>query len=128
MNAVHTLRFQHHVNILCPVLRVSRSTYYKHFRHAPALRTLENQKIRSAILELYAKSRKRFEIRQRLSVEYRISISVGRVYRLMKSMQLLKMSTIKHCHRPVRTKDSRLPGHSKSSGMAVRSSSNAFSP
>ena len=117
MNAVHTLRFQHHINILCRVLRVSRSTYYKHFHHAPAPRTLENQKIRSAILELYAKSGKRFgayKIRQRLSVEYGISISVGRVYRLMKSIQLPKMSTIKpKAVFPANTSDSDCPNHLK---------------
>ena len=117
MNAVHTLRFQHHIKTLCRVLRVSRSTYYKHFHHAPAPRTLENQKIRSAILELYAKSGKRFgayKIRRRLSVEYGISISVGRVYRLMKSMQLPKMSTIKpKAVFSVSTADSDCPNHLK---------------
>ncbi|WP_374197067.1 IS3 family transposase [Acetivibrio sp. MSJd-27] len=49
-------------------------------------------------MELYAKSEKRFgayKIRQRLWVEYGISISTGRVSRLMKSMQLPKMSSIK---------------------------------
>lgn len=111
------MRFEHHINILCRVLRVNRSTYYKHFHHAPAPRTLENQKIRSAILELYAKSGKRFgayKIRQRLSVEYGISISTGRVYRLMKSMQLPKMSSVKpKAVFSTNTADSDCPNHLK---------------
>ena len=37
-------------------------------------------------------------MRQRLKAEYGVNISTGRVYRLMKSMQLPKMST----HRNIR--------------------------
>jgi len=98
LNAVHALRFQHTIKTLCRVLRVNRSTYYKHLNHKPAARTLENQRIRSAILEIYGKYRKRFgtqKIQQRLLVEYGISISGGRVYRLMKEMHLPKMATVK---------------------------------
>ena len=50
---------------------------------------------------MYIRSRKRFgayKIRQRLEVEYGINISAGRVYRLMKIMQLPKMSTVKPRH------------------------------
>ena len=95
---MHALRSQHHIKTLCRVLRVNRSTYYKHFKQQQSPRALENQHLRSAILEVYIKSHKRFgahKIQQRLSVEYGISISVGRVYRLMKTMQLPKMSTVK---------------------------------
>jgi transposase InsO family protein len=80
------------------VLRVNRSTYYKHFNSPEAPRNIENQRIRRAILELYTKSKQRFgagKIRQRLSAEYGINISEGRVYRLMKGMSLPKMSTVK---------------------------------
>lgn len=31
LNAVHILRFQHRITTLCRVLKVNRSTYYKHF-------------------------------------------------------------------------------------------------
>ena len=47
---------------------------------------------------IYSKSKKRlgaYKIRQRLIVEYNKKVSVGKVYRLMKSMALPKMSTIK---------------------------------
>lgn len=79
-------------------LRVNRSTYDKHFSSPVAPRTLYNQKLRSLILEVYAVSKKRFganTICFVLSRDYGISISVGRVYRLMKTMQLPKMSTVK---------------------------------
>lgn len=82
---------------------MNRSTYYKHFNTPPAKRTVQNQQLRSAILDIYAKSRKRFgayKIKQRLLTEYGTSISIGRVYRLMKKMQLPKMSTIKPKYLP----------------------------
>jgi putative transposase len=77
---------------------VSRSTYYKHFSVGLSARELENQALRSDILVIYSKSKKRlgaYKIRQRLAVEYNKKISVGKVYRLMKSMALPKMSTVK---------------------------------
>lgn len=83
---------------MCRVLRVNRSTYYKHFSAKPAPRTLENQEIRSKILQIYSSSKKRLgatKIQVVLLRDYGINISVGRVYRLMKGMQLPKMSTIK---------------------------------
>ncbi len=77
---------------------MNRSTYYKHFSSKPAPRTIENQEIRSRILEIYSHSKKRLgaaKIQVVLLRDYGINISVGRVYRLMKDMQLPKMSTIK---------------------------------
>jgi putative transposase len=77
---------------------VNRSTYYKHFSAKAAPRTLENQRIRTAILEIYFDSKKRFgahKIGRRLQTEYGMHISDGRVYRLMRGMNLPKMSTIK---------------------------------
>lgn len=49
-------------------------------------------------MKIYTDSKKRlgaYKIRQRLLVEYHKNISVGRVYRLMNSMTLPKMSTAK---------------------------------
>ena len=103
MNAIYTLRHQHAIKTLCRVLRVNRSTYYKHFKEKESAREVENQTLRSEILTLYSRSAKRmgaYKIRQRLLVEYGRTVSVGRVYRLMKSMVLPKMSTVK----PVSTK------------------------
>jgi len=98
MNAVHRLRTQHRIKTLCRVLEVNRSSYYKHYRGKPAARTLENQRLRVMILTIYNESRQRFgvnKIRQRLITEYGITISCGRVYRLMKTMDLVKMGTVK---------------------------------
>jgi len=76
---------------------VHRSTYYKHFSSVSP-RTLENQKLRQLILEIYHFSKKWFgprKIKDLLSSDYGIPISVGRVQRLMTGMQLPKMSTVK---------------------------------
>lgn len=77
---------------------MNRSTYYNHLNHVPSCRELENQDIRFKLLELYIKYHKRLgaiKLNRRLYVEYDICISLGRVYRLLKSMNLPKMSTIK---------------------------------
>ena len=79
-------------------MRVNRSSYYKHFNNNPSPRTLENQKIKSTILTIYFSSKKRlgvYKINSLLSREYGINISIGRTYRLFKSMNLPKMSTVK---------------------------------
>ena len=80
------------------MLKVNRSTYYKRFSGKVAPRTKENQHLRKVILEIYTSSQKRLgaaKIRRILLRDYGISISIGRVYRLMKSMNLPKMSTVK---------------------------------
>jgi transposase InsO family protein len=79
-------------------LSVNRSTYYKHYNKKEVPRDLENQALRSHILTIYSRSKKRlgaYKIRQRLIVEYGKKISIGRIYRLIKAMALPKMSTIK---------------------------------
>ena len=78
------------------MLNVNRSSYYKHFHSPLSKRELENQSLRTKILKLYNASDKRLgahKMKQRLTAEYGINISAGRVYRLIKSMQLPKMST-----------------------------------
>ncbi len=77
---------------------MNRSTYYKRVSASPAPRTLENQQLRKQILEIYTATQKRMgaaKIQRILLRDYGVSISVGRVYRLMKSMALPKMSTSK---------------------------------
>ena len=74
------------------MLKVNRSTYYKHFSAEPSPRIKENQYIASLILHIYADYNKRlgaYKITYVLQRDYGINISVGRVYRLMK--QLLQM-------------------------------------
>jgi putative transposase len=83
---------------------VNRSTYYKHFSSSPAPRTTQNEQIKANILHIYADYQKRlgaYKIRYILKRDYGIEISIGRVYRLMKSINLPKMSTVKpflHSH------------------------------
>ena len=95
-------------------MNVNRSTYYASVNRKPSARTLENQRLRAAILEIYIKSRKRFgaeKIKQRLLAEHGINVSPGRVYRLMKEMQLPKMSTIKPKVVPNLVADLDCPNH-----------------
>ena len=95
---MYQLRHEHAVKTLCRVLQVNRSTYYKHFYTKAAPRTIENRNLRKKILTLYAASDKRLgvrKMRKRLEVEYGIKISTGRVYRLMRGMQLPRMATEK---------------------------------
>jgi len=80
------------------VLRVNRSTYYAHLNHTPSKRSIENDKISGLILKIYLDNKKRFganKTRYVLECEYGIKVSVRRVYRLMKSLNLPKMSTVK---------------------------------
>lgn len=95
---MHLLRHEHKIKTLCRILRVNRSTYYKHYQNKKAPRIAENQQIRQLILETYAKYRKSlgaYKIQIVLERDYGVRISVGRVYRLMKGMDLPKMSTVK---------------------------------
>ena len=74
------------------------STYYKYINRHLASRKQENQQLKQNILEIYAKTDKRLGSRKMkfcLTQEYCISISEDRVYRLMKQMNLPKMSTAK---------------------------------
>ena len=65
---------------------------------------------RAAVFELRAKTDKRLEtrkIKDCLNRDYCINISRGRVYRLMKTMNLPKMSTVKPPKTPkIKTDDS----------------------
>ncbi len=77
---------------------MNRSTYYKRFHSEPAPRVKENQEIAKNILKIYADYDKRlgaYKITHVLSRDYGIKISVGRVYRLIKTLHLPRMSTDK---------------------------------
>lgn len=90
------------------MLGVNRSTYYKHYNSKPADRIKENQDIAKAIIQIYADYNKRlgaYKITYVLQRDYGIHISIGRVYRLMRNLQLPKMSTEKP-YRNYRHKDS----------------------
>ena len=84
--------------MLCRVLHVNRSTYYNFINKKPAKRELENQCLRKHLIEIYMKAKKRIGTRTFniiLLRDYGINISEGRIFRLLKSTTLPKMSTIK---------------------------------
>lgn len=98
LDAVYKLRHQYKIKTLCRVLKVHRSTYYKHFYSELVPRTCENQVIRKNILQIYSdydNSLGAYKIRRVLERDYSINISLGRVYRLMNTMNLPKRSTEK---------------------------------
>ncbi|ERJ79477.1 hypothetical protein HMPREF1987_02370 [Peptostreptococcaceae bacterium oral taxon 113 str. W5053] len=77
---------------------MNRSTYYKHFSSDVAPRVKENQKISEFILKICADCDKRlgaYKTAHLLQRDYGIKISVGRVYRLMKTLTLPRISTDK---------------------------------
>ena len=93
---------------------MNRSTYYKHFNSEPAPRVKENQSIKQAILQIYADCDKRigaYKITYILERDYGIHVSVGRVYRLMSSMQLPSMSTDKPHYRAAKRDDGTYHNH-----------------
>ena len=95
---MHKLRHQYDIKTLCRVLRINRSTYYKHFYSDLAPRTKENPLIRKHLLQIYTdydNSLGAYKIRRVLERDYGINISLGRVYRLMNTMNLPKRSTEK---------------------------------
>jgi len=56
MRAVHLLRHEHAIIILCRVLNVNRSSYYKHFNSKESKRAIENRKIKNCILQIYSEA------------------------------------------------------------------------
>ena len=98
LEAVHKLCFQHGSKLLCKVLGINRSSYYKHYNSEPANHTKENQEIAKTILKIYTDYNKRldaYKITYVLKRDYGINICLGRVYHLMKTLQLPRMSTKK---------------------------------
>ncbi len=94
MTAIHFLRFQHKIKTLCRVLNVNRSTYYKHFSSTESNRSKEDKKIKSHILTLHGKYKKRLGLKKMtcmLKSEYGIKIGMSRLRRLMRSMNLPKL-------------------------------------
>ena len=100
---------------MCRVLKVNRSTYYNFISRHESQRSKENAHIKQCILLLYSKYKKRLgaaKMKICLQNEYCINISVGRVYRLMKSMSLPKMSTQKpFVHKSKSASDEDLENH-----------------
>ena len=98
LDAVHRLRFQHKIKTLCSVLNVNRSTYYKHFSSPESARAKEDKLIKTYILTLHGRYKKRLGVNKLtllLQREYGLKIGQTRVRRLIKSMNLPKNSSRK---------------------------------
>lgn len=75
------------VNILCQIVQIPRSSYYKWLKRKVSLREQENQKLISAMILLYEKVEGIYGYRQltiNLRRQTRQRINYKRVYRLMK--------------------------------------------
>ena len=95
-------------------MKVNRSSYYRHYCSTPAPRVLQNQQLKRLILHIYADCDKRlgaYKICYILQRDYGIRISAGRVYRLMRSMQLPKMSTVRPRRLPQHSDYGQYPDH-----------------
>ena len=71
---------------MCSVLKVPRSSFYKHLKHKESDRSKENKMLKERILDIYNASKRRYgapKIRETL-VEEGIKISIKRTYKLMK--------------------------------------------
>ena len=75
------------------MLRVNRSTYYKHFSFHESARAKEDRQIKTYILTLHGRYKKRLGVNKLtllLQREYGLKIGQTRVRRLFKSMNLPK--------------------------------------
>jgi len=70
---------------MCKVLKVSRSTYYKHLSMQPSKREIENEKLKEQILEIYEESDKTYGAPRiyKTLIGKGIVISLKRIQRLM---------------------------------------------
>ena len=74
-------------------MRVNRSTYYKHFSAVESNRAKEDNVLKSHILVLHGKYKKRLGVKKMtcmLNREYGLNVGLSKVRRLMRSMNLPK--------------------------------------
>lgn len=89
---------------MCCVLRVPRSSFYKHLKHIESNRSKENKMLKERILEIYNASKRRYgapKIQKTLQ-ELSIKISVKRTSKLMRNLGI--KSIIIKKYRPMRSK------------------------
>jgi len=71
------------VSVLCRVLNVNRSTYYKFINLKESKRELENKRIRRCILDLYACGMSQSDISEQIKNLYNVDISDGLVSKIV---------------------------------------------
>jgi len=101
--------------MLYHVLHVKGFTYYHFINKKLSKREIENQRLRKHLLEIYLKAKKRTGTRVFkiiLLCDYAVNISERRILRLLKSLTLPEMSTVKppfkSKHSPVVSSDNLL--------------------
>ncbi|GLC31149.1 hypothetical protein [Clostridium omnivorum] len=50
----------HDIKLMCSTLKVSRSSFYKYFKHQENSRSKENKKLKERIVEIYTSVRERY--------------------------------------------------------------------
>ena len=85
------------VKLMCSVLKVPRSSFYKHLKRKESNRTKENKMLKERILSIYNASKRRYgapKIQQTLASEG-LKISIKRTYRLMKILGIRSITVKK---------------------------------
>ncbi|HEY8804589.1 MAG TPA: IS3 family transposase [Clostridium sp.] len=104
-NFISNNRKQYHIKIMCKVLNVARSSYYKSLSKKKSKREIENKTIENQILEIYTASKKCYgspKINISLK-EFGTNISLKRTQRIMKKLGI--RSIIIKKYRPTSSKD-----------------------
>ncbi|MBU5437198.1 IS3 family transposase, partial [Tissierella sp. MSJ-40] len=90
---------------MCKVLKVSRSSYYRHLNKKESKRSIENKSLAEIILSIYKKSNGRYgapKIHNKLK-EKNITISLKRTQRLMNKLGIKSIVCKKF--RPISSKN-----------------------
>ncbi|WP_132248152.1 IS3 family transposase [Marinisporobacter balticus] len=94
----------HDIKLMCRVLKVSRSSYYKYLNKKPSNRELENVEIEKKIINIHKESKNRYgaiKINESLKT-LGVTISSKRTQRLMKKLGI--KSIIARKYRPTSSK------------------------
>ncbi|TDT45656.1 IS3 family transposase [Fonticella tunisiensis] len=75
---------------MCRVLKLSRSSYYKHLNKVESKRSIENKRLKELIIKIYKDSKKRYGAPKihKILISQGETISLKRVQRLMKDLEI----------------------------------------
>ena len=75
---------------MCRVLKVSRSSYYKHLNKVESKRNIENKRLKELIIKIYKDSKKRYGAPKihKILISQGETISLKRVQRLMNDLEI----------------------------------------
>lgn len=80
----------YNIKLMCKVLKVSRSSYYKYLTKTPSPRAIENKRFEDKILAIYKESKKRYGAPKihNVLINDGDKISLKRVQRLMRKLSI----------------------------------------